>query len=72
MERQSKRSRGMEAYFKGGHGPPRAVEPPKKKKKKVNIKPAHGQKLHARCQFRHHKICLSATLGATNHAPVPL
>ena len=31
MERQSKGSRGLEAYCKGGHGPPRAVAPPKKK-----------------------------------------
>jgi len=33
MERQSKGSRGLEAYCKGGQGPPRAVAPPKKKKK---------------------------------------
>jgi hypothetical protein len=33
MERQSKGSRGLEAYCKGGQGPPRAVTPPKKKKK---------------------------------------
>ena len=32
MERQSKGSRGLEAYCKGGQGPPRAVAPPKKKK----------------------------------------
>jgi len=32
MERQSKESRGLEAYCKGGQGPPRAVAPPKKKK----------------------------------------
>ena len=31
MERQSKKSRGLEAYCKGGQGPPRAVAPPKKK-----------------------------------------
>ena len=30
MERQSKGSRGLEAYCKGGQGPPRAVEPLKK------------------------------------------
>jgi len=30
MERQSKGSRGLEAYCKGGQGPPRAVAPPKK------------------------------------------
>jgi len=34
MERQSKGSRGLEAYCKGGQGPPRSVAPPKKKKKK--------------------------------------
>jgi hypothetical protein len=34
MERQSKGSRGLEAYCKGGQGPPRAVAPLKKKKKK--------------------------------------
>ena len=32
MERQSKGSTGLEAYCKGGQGPPRAVAPPKKKK----------------------------------------
>jgi hypothetical protein len=32
MERQSKGSRDLEAYYKGGQGPPRAVAPPKKKK----------------------------------------
>ena len=31
MERQSKGSRSLEAYCKGGQGPPRAVAPPKKK-----------------------------------------
>ena len=31
MERQSKGSRGLEAYCKGGQGPPQAVAPPKKK-----------------------------------------
>jgi hypothetical protein len=34
MERQSKGLRGLEAYCKGGQGPPRAVAPSKKKKKK--------------------------------------
>ena len=34
MEGQSKGSRGLEAYYKGGQGPPRAVAPSKKKKKK--------------------------------------
>ena len=33
MERQSKGSRGLEAYCKGGQGPPRAVAPPKKKRR---------------------------------------
>ena len=33
MERQRKESRGLEAYCKGGQGPPLAVAPPKKKKK---------------------------------------
>ena len=33
MERQSKGPRGLEAYCKGGQGPPRAVAPSKKKKK---------------------------------------
>ena len=32
MERQSKGSRGLEAYCNGGQGPPRAVAPLKKKK----------------------------------------
>jgi hypothetical protein len=32
MERQSKGSRDLEVYCKGGQGPPRAVAPPKKKK----------------------------------------
>jgi len=31
MERQRKGSRDLEAYCKGGQGPPRAVAPPKKK-----------------------------------------
>jgi len=31
MERQSKGSRGLEAYCNGGQGPPRAVAPLKKK-----------------------------------------
>jgi len=34
MEGQSKGSRGLGAYCKGGQGPPRAVGPSKKKKKK--------------------------------------
>ena len=34
MEGQSKRSRGLEAYCKGGQGPRRAVAPSKKKNKK--------------------------------------
>jgi hypothetical protein len=33
MERQSKGSRHLEAYRRGGQGPPRAVAPFKKKKK---------------------------------------
>jgi hypothetical protein len=37
MEGQSKGSRGLEAYCKGGQGPPRAVAPSKKKKKKKNV-----------------------------------
>jgi hypothetical protein len=32
MERQSKESRDLEAYRRGGQGPPRAVTPFKKKK----------------------------------------
>ena len=32
IERQTKGSRGLEAYCKGGQGPPRAVAPAKKKK----------------------------------------
>jgi hypothetical protein len=32
MERQSKETRNLEAYFIGGQGPPRAVAPSKKKK----------------------------------------
>ena len=35
MERQSKGSRGLEAYCKGGQGPPRTVAPSKKKKKYI-------------------------------------
>jgi hypothetical protein len=38
MERYSKESRGLEKYCNGGQGPPRAVAPWKKKKKK-NITP---------------------------------
>jgi hypothetical protein len=34
LERQSKESRNLEAHCKGGQGPPRAVAPSKKKKKK--------------------------------------
>jgi hypothetical protein len=34
MERQSKGSRYLEAYRRGGQGPPRAAVPFKKKKKK--------------------------------------
>ena len=37
MEGQSKGSRGLEAYCKGGQGPPRAVAPWKKKKKKNGL-----------------------------------
>jgi hypothetical protein len=35
MERQSKKSRNLEAHCKGGQGPPRAVAPSKKKKETV-------------------------------------
>jgi hypothetical protein len=35
MEKQSKGLRDLEAYCKGGQGPPWAVAPPKKKKKKM-------------------------------------
>jgi len=34
MEKQSKGSRGLEAYCKGGQGPPQAVAPSKKKKRR--------------------------------------
>jgi hypothetical protein len=40
MERQSKGSRDLEAYRRGGQGPPRAVVPFKKKKKKKKKKRA--------------------------------
>ena len=33
MERQGKGLRGLEAYCKGGQGPPRAVAPPKKRRR---------------------------------------
>ena len=39
-ERQSKGSRGLEAYCKGGQGPPRAVAPSKKKKGRYQHFPA--------------------------------
>jgi hypothetical protein len=38
MERQSKGSRGLEAYCKGGQGPPQAVAPSKKKKIYLELK----------------------------------
>jgi hypothetical protein len=38
-ERQSKESRDLEAYHMGGQGPPTAVAPFKKKKKKNELKP---------------------------------
>jgi hypothetical protein len=37
MERESEESRDLEAYRRGGQGPPRAVAPFKKKKKKKNL-----------------------------------
>jgi len=37
MKRQSKGSRGLEAYCKGGQGPPWAVAPLKKKKIKKTV-----------------------------------
>jgi hypothetical protein len=51
MERYSKGSRGLEAYCKGGQGPPRAVTPQKKKKKKKKkknalVRTAHHSKNH--------------------------
>jgi hypothetical protein len=42
MERQNKGSRGLEAYCKGGQGPPRAVAPLKKKKAYAAIHKDHG------------------------------
>jgi len=36
MEGHNKGSRGFEAYCKGDQGPPRAVAPSKKKKKKFS------------------------------------
>jgi hypothetical protein len=45
MERQSKGSRGLEAYCKGGQGPPQAVAPPKKKKKKKKKKRRRKKKV---------------------------
>ena len=41
MERQSKGSRGLGAYCKGGQGPPRAVAPPKKNLSNKNQQNAH-------------------------------
>ena len=38
MERQRKESRGLEAYCKGGQGPPRAVVPPKKNVKSARLR----------------------------------
>jgi hypothetical protein len=37
-ERQSKGLRGLEAYCKGGQGPPRAVVPPKKNVKSAKLR----------------------------------
>jgi hypothetical protein len=37
MERQSKESRDLEAYRRGGQGPPRAVVPFKKKTSKRRL-----------------------------------
>ena len=37
MERKSKGSRGLEAYCKGGQGPPQALAPPKKKNTRNSI-----------------------------------
>jgi hypothetical protein len=42
MEGQSKGSRGLETYCKGGQGPPRAVAPSKKKKKKKSFRSHYG------------------------------
>ena len=55
MERQSKGSRGLEAYGKGGQGPPRAVAPSKKKNKKnIYIVSHHSSREHrALTKFRH-------------------
>jgi hypothetical protein len=61
MERQSKGSRSLEAYFKGGHRPPRAVEPPKRKKENI------PKNLHSGKNYMP-----GANLGTTNNAPVPL
>ena len=47
MERQSKGSRGLEAYCKGGQGPRRAVAPSKKKNLKfLHVKPDGRQNSH--------------------------
>jgi hypothetical protein len=46
MERQSNGSRDLEAYYKGGQDPPRAVVPPKKKKN--SFPPLHRLKVLSR------------------------
>jgi len=60
MERQSKGSRGQEAYCKGGQGPPRAVAPPKKKKTKKKKKKKKKLWLHI-------IFLASVTLANTNN-----
>jgi hypothetical protein len=44
MERQSKGSRVLEAYCKGGQGPPRAVAPPEKEEENKKNKFANKRK----------------------------
>ena len=43
MEGQSKGSRGLEAYCKGGQGPPLAVAPSKKRRDEQKNCPKHGE-----------------------------
>ena len=62
MESQSKGSRGLEAYCKGGQGPPRAVAPSNKKKK---FSQKHNYKYMAKwwCLLAMEKLHVSAHSG---------
>jgi len=71
MERQSKGLTGLEAYCKGGQGPPRAVAPPKKKKNVFSntVTIHHQQAVTVYAAYGIYRVCVSPKICLHCSAP---